>query len=165
MKKILLATLLGAAAFSAQAQVGVSINVGQPGFFGSINIGNAPAPQLYSPQPVIIAPAPGPVLEPLYLHVPEEHRRDWRRYCGAYNACGRQVFFVHDDWYNRVYVPHYQAHREEYRQYEHHDEGRHEGWDHDHHDEGRHEGRDHDEGRHEGHDHDDHHDHRDHDER
>jgi len=125
MKKILLATLLGAAAFSANAQVGVSINVGEPNFYGSINIGNYPPPQVINTQPIIAAPAVGVVVgAPLYMRVPVEHQRDWRRYCGIYNACGRPVYFVHEDWYNKVYAPHYRAEhgRDEHR----HDEGRHE---------------------------------------
>jgi hypothetical protein len=136
MKRILLATLLGAAALSANAaDVGVSINVGEPGFYGSINIGSAPPPQVINAQPIIVAPAPGPVLAPIYMHVPLEHQRDWRRYCGMYNACGRPVLFVRDDWYSRVYVPHYRAHIDEYRRAE----PRHEEVRHDEHRDDRHE--------------------------
>ncbi|WP_373020259.1 hypothetical protein [Thiomicrorhabdus sp.] len=61
-------------------------------------------------------------LPPLYLHVPPGHIKHWRMHCREYNACGRRVFFVDDNWYNHEYVPHYQQRhrdrREEQYQYE-----------------------------------------------
>jgi hypothetical protein len=110
MTKILLAALLGAAAFSASAAnvgVGISVNVGDPNYYGSIDIGNYPPPQLVYPTPVIVQPAVGIAVGPLYLHVPIEHSRNWRRYCAIYHACGRPVYFVHDSWYRQVYAPRY----------------------------------------------------------
>ena len=114
MKKIVIASLIGLAALSSvpaaqAANVGVSISVGQPGFFGQIDLGNAPPPQLLYPQPVIY----GPVIAgapPIYLHVPLGYERDWRHHCYEYRACGRPVYFVRDDWYRTVYVPHYRDH-------------------------------------------------------
>ena len=38
------------------ADVGVSISIGQPGFYGRIDIGNAPQPEFVNPQPIIIQP-------------------------------------------------------------------------------------------------------------
>jgi len=47
MKKTLCAALLGACVAPAFAgDVGVSISIGQPGFYGQIDIGNVPRPQL-----------------------------------------------------------------------------------------------------------------------
>jgi hypothetical protein len=145
MKKILMAALLGATAFSAgAANVGVSVNVGDPNFYGSIDIGNYPPPQLINPNPIIIQPAVGIEVAPLYLHVPLAHTRNWRRYCGIYNACGRPVYFVHDNWYRQVYAPRYRNEHEmrhdDRRDHEHRDGGemRHE----DHGDRGDHEHRD-----------------------
>ena len=46
---------------------------------------------------------------PLYLRVPPGHARDWRRYCGRYDACGAPVYFVQDTWYRNVYAPRYRA--------------------------------------------------------
>ena len=108
------------------ADVGVSVNIGQPGFYGRIDIGNFPQPQLVYPQPVIIQPAPVYVdPEPLYLYVPPSHQRNWRRYCGRYNACGQPVYFVRDDWYQQEYVPRY---REEHGEHgEHHHAHHHDG--------------------------------------
>ena len=95
------------------ADVGVSVSIGQPGFYGRIDIGNFPPPRVIYPQPVIIQSAPGYVeAEPIYLRVPPSQQRNWRKYCGRYNACGQRVYFVRDDWYQREYAPRY---REEHR--------------------------------------------------
>lgn len=111
MKKICLCVAVAAIAASVPAlaaDLGVSINVGEPGFYGQIDIGDVPRPALIYPQPVIIQPAPaGVVMEPMYLRVPPGHARHWREYCGRYNACGRPVYFVQDHWYKNVYAPHY----------------------------------------------------------
>lgn len=100
-----------AAPVALAADVGISISVGEPGFYGSIDIGGAPPPVLVQPQPIIAEPAPAVVVgEPIYLHVPPEHISRWQWYCRQYNACGRPVYFVQDRWYNEVYVPHYREH-------------------------------------------------------
>lgn len=92
------------------ADVGVSVSVGQPGFYGRIDIGNFPQPELIYPQPVVIRPvSPGVVVHPVYMHVPPGHERNWSKHCSKYNACGRPVYFVRDRWYNEVYVPQHQA--------------------------------------------------------
>lgn len=109
MKHILLAALLTSPALAANAaDVGVSISVGQPGFYGQIDIGNTPRPVLVNPHPVIIQrgvrEAP-----PIYLRVPPGHIKHWKKYCHRYNACNRRVYFVQDKWYRDVYVPHYRA--------------------------------------------------------
>ncbi len=109
----------------AMADVGVSINIGEPNFFGRIDIGDAPRPVLRAPRPVIIERGPpNVVVEPVYLHVPVSESQNWRRYCGRYDACGRPVYFVQDTWYRNVYVPHYQGHREDFdrRYHERHDD-------------------------------------------
>jgi len=117
MKKLLFIILISLIAGSAYAtDVGVSISVGQPGFYGQINIGSAPRPELIYPSPVVIQPGPPHVVEePIYLHVPPGHAKHWEKNCAKYNACGRPVYFVQDSWYNNVYSPHYQKHQEEYR--------------------------------------------------
>jgi hypothetical protein len=110
MMKILTAGLIGICAGPVIAgDVGVSITVGQPGFFGQINIGNLPQPQLVYPQPVVVQQAPEFIsAPPIYLHVPPGHEKHWSKHCAQYNACGRRVYFVRDDWYNNEYVPRYQ---------------------------------------------------------
>ena len=98
--------LLGIPAFAAD--VGVSVSIGQPGFYGRIDLGNAPQPEFINPQPIIIQPAPkGRTVKPNYLRVPPDHQKNWSKNCGKYNACGQPVHFVKDQWYNDVYAPHY----------------------------------------------------------
>jgi hypothetical protein len=90
------------------ADAGVTIQIGEPGFYGSIDIGGFPQPQLIYPQPVVIQRARvGVVREPIYLHVPPSHAKNWSKHCGQYNACGRPVYFVQNGWYNQEYVPRY----------------------------------------------------------
>lgn len=94
-----IAALAASAPFlPAQAQdVGVSIGINQPGFYGRIDIGNT-QPVLVYPQPVIIAPpAYGVRQRPIYMRVPPGHAKDWRRYCSRYSACNQPVYFVRDD--------------------------------------------------------------------
>lgn len=91
----------------ASAEVGVSINIGQPGFYGRIDIGDYPRPQLIYAEPILVAPV-AVVSSPLYLHVPPGHARKWDKHCHRYNACGRRVYFVDDGWYQNTYVPAYQ---------------------------------------------------------
>ncbi len=112
MKALVTAAFVLTSAFAGSAQaadVGVSVEISQPGVYGRIDIGRFPQPQVVVAQPVIItrpvvvAPAPP---EPVYLWVPPGHRKDWRKHCGKYNACGVPVYFVRDDWYDRKVKPH-----------------------------------------------------------
>ncbi len=121
MKNIGLAAVLATASFCVSAvDVGVSVNIGQPGFYGQINLGSDMVPQLVLPQPILIAPPPtNIILAPLYLRVPVDYTRNWHKHCGEYNACGRQVYFVRDDWYEHEYAPRYRAHPEEFREVRH----------------------------------------------
>ena len=58
MKYFLFIVMAIAFAASADAaDVGVSISVGQPGFYGHLDIGNFPEPQLIYPRPVVIVPS------------------------------------------------------------------------------------------------------------
>lgn len=95
--------LLGAATVPAAhaADVGVTIEVSQPGVYGRVDIGRFPQPQVIVPQPVIIAAPPVMVArpQPVYLWVPPGHRKDWGRHCSRYSACGVPVYFVRHDWY------------------------------------------------------------------
>jgi hypothetical protein len=109
MQRALFAVLAAFALPALATDVGVSVSIGQPGFYGQINIGNAPPPVLVYPQPVVIHPvAVVQPVQPVYLHVPPGHAKNWGKHCAKYNACSRPVYFVKDDWYNNVYVPHYQ---------------------------------------------------------
>ncbi len=106
MKRLLLVIVLAACMPAHAGNVNVTVNVGDPGFYGRIDIAGYPPPQLVYAQPVIVQPAPVAVApEPLYLRVPPGHAKNWRKHCRKYNACAQQVYFVRDDWYNDVYVP------------------------------------------------------------
>jgi hypothetical protein len=89
----------------AQAQVGISVEVSQPGVYGRVDIGGLTAPRLILPKPVVIAPLRGHAPEPGYLWEPPEHPDHWARHCYRYSACGVPVYFVRDDWY-RDHVHH-----------------------------------------------------------
>lgn len=119
MKRLLSVLSLMAlySAGAAAADVGVSISVGQPGFYGQLDIGDFPRPSLVYSRPVVIERGyPRGMIEPVYLYVPAGHARRWSRYCGRYDACGRPVYFVQERWYSHVYVPRYReryAHRDD----------------------------------------------------
>ena len=115
MKRFLIAVAITAATVSTPAlaaDVGVSVSIGQPGFYGHIDIGDYPQPRVLYRQPIIVerVRVESP---PVYLRVPPGHAKNWKKHCREYNACGERVFFVRDDWYEREYVPRYQEkHRE-----------------------------------------------------
>ena len=91
-----------AAASQAGTDVGVSIEISQPGVFGRVDIGRFPQPQIIVQQPVVVMPPPRTVVvrqDPVYLWVPPGHRRNWRRHCSRYDACGVPVYFVQERWY------------------------------------------------------------------
>ena len=98
------------------ADLGVSVSVGEPGFYGRLDIGGYPQPQLIYRQPRVIQRSNG-ASEPVYLHVPPGHAKNWKKHCSEYNACGENVYFVQDNWYNRQYAPRYreQHHGEQRR--------------------------------------------------
>lgn len=111
MKTFLSALLSGSAAASllamtggaAAVDVGVSVQISQPGVYGRVDIGRFPQPQLVVAQPIIITRPvvvqQAPPLQPVYMWVPPGHRKNWRKHCGQYRACGVPVYFVQDQWY------------------------------------------------------------------
>lgn len=137
MKNTLRAVLFAAAVLTASsplalaANVDVSINIGQPGYYGPLDIRDYGRPQLIYSEPRIIERV-STQRQPVYLRVPPGHAKNWRKHCSKYNACGERVYFVRDSWYEREYVPRYQAehhdrrdeyrdNRREYRYEKHHD--------------------------------------------
>jgi hypothetical protein len=110
MKYLLIAAVLAAIPIQAfAADVGLSVSVGQPGFYGRLNIGDVPQqPRVIYQQPRVIYRAPrGEERQPVYLRVPPGHRKNWKRHCNEYNACGEPVYFVRNDWYTNVYAKHH----------------------------------------------------------
>ena len=82
---VILATTLSTSVLAAD--VGVSVSVGQPGFYGRIDIGDYPYPQ-----PRVIYRQPRIIervyveREPIYMRVPLGHAKNWRKHCHRYNA-------------------------------------------------------------------------------
>ncbi len=110
---LLVTTALLVSTSARAADVGVSVSVGDSGFYGRIEVGQLPKPTVVSPIPVVVER--GPVTAerpPIYLRVPPGHAKHWRRHCREYNACGERVLFVEERWYNEVYVPNHQARQE-----------------------------------------------------
>lgn len=106
MKKIILSLAATLLAGAAQAtDVGVSVQIGQPGFYGRIDIGNAAPPAVVLREPVWVQRRPVHV-EPVYMRIPPGHQKNWRKHCARYNACGTPVYFVREDWYEQRYGGH-----------------------------------------------------------
>ena len=137
MKTLLFAaSLLALSSGVMAADIGVSVNIGQPGFYGRIDIGDYPQPRVVYAQPVIVQrPVRYVEQAPIYLRVPPGHSRNWSRYCRSYNACGQRVYFVQDSWYTNDYAPRYrQQHRDHHGRDDHRgrpQQGRHDDRGHD----------------------------------
>jgi hypothetical protein len=117
------ATLAVTASAALAADVGVSVTIGEPGFYGRIVLGNVPSPRVIYAEPVIIRQRTvvGP---PIYLRVPYGHEKKWSKHCSKYNACGQPVYFVQNDWYEREYAPRYRTEQRDYRDRDDHDDER-----------------------------------------
>ncbi len=107
MKYLLLATALAAGAVPAlAADTTLSVTVGQPGFYGRLDIGGYPPPRVIYRRPMAVESVSGD-RQPIYLRVPPGHAKHWRKHCHEYDACNERVLFVRNDWYARDYVPRY----------------------------------------------------------
>lgn len=109
MHRLIILTTLAAIAASASAtDVGVSVQISQPGVYGRIDLGRFPQPAVIATQPVVIAPTrvvvAQPVQQPVYMWVPPGHRKHWSKHCHEYGACGVPVYFVRDEWYEQHVV-------------------------------------------------------------
>nr|WP_083438407.1 hypothetical protein [Caldimonas brevitalea] len=115
--------LAGAAGVAGATDVGVSVSVSQPGLYGRIDIGHAPPPPVIYAQPVIIQ-RPRVAPQPIYMHVPPGHAKNWGKHCRKYDACGTPVYFVKD--YDRYRQHHGGHHHHHHRDRDHdrdHDRG------------------------------------------
>lgn len=107
MKKTL--ALIGLFTFfsfpASSNNTGISVNIGQPGFYGQINLGNQGLnPRLIYSNPITAIPSNiGIPQQPIYLHVPPGHAKKWSKHCHQYKACGQPVYFVEEKWYNDAY--------------------------------------------------------------
>jgi hypothetical protein len=86
--------------------VGWSLQVGQQGYYGQLNVGNPPPPQLVFPAPITIVQRLWMGwAQPICLRVPPHQTTNWGRHCTLYNACNKPVYFVREEWYQRAYAP------------------------------------------------------------
>ncbi len=92
-----------------QAQLPASnAPVGDPNYYGQVDLVNNTPPQVvYSTPAIVQPPPPGIVYQPVYLRVPPVYYQNWPQYCGYYNACYYPVYFVQDSWYIGIYSPWY----------------------------------------------------------
>lgn len=137
LASILIVSALAGAATCAQAQ-NVSVNAvitGEvvPGVYGQVVLGNRPPPPVLYQQPMVVQPVMGaPPGEPLYLHVPPGHAKNWRKHCHEYHACDRPVYFVrsaeYEPGFDRArwdrehgHEPHDRGHHDEDRDHDHGD--------------------------------------------
>lgn len=110
MKKIAITCAAVLLAGAAQAtDVGVSVQIGQPGFYGRIDIGNVAPPPVVLAQPVWVQRRPVNVA-PVYMRIPPGHQKNWAKHCSRYNACGVPVYFVREEWYQERYERPQQGH-------------------------------------------------------
>lgn len=128
--------LASVAALSAAQAQSVSVNAtitGEvlPGVYGQVQLGNGPPPPVLYAQPTIVQLPPvvvgAPPVEPIYLHVPPGHAKNWHKHCHEYHACDRPVYFVRSAEYEPGYRP-----DRDHHEHGHHDEDRdHDRGDHD----------------------------------
>jgi hypothetical protein len=101
---LLLCGLTAAHAQTVRAAVTIRGEIA-PGVYGRIDIGSVPQPVMLYEQPIIIKQSRRHRhSQPIYLHVPPGHAKNWGKYCYRYNACDQRVYFVR----SREYEPHYQ---------------------------------------------------------
>ena len=76
----------------------------KPGYYGEVQIGNAPPPRIVYTRPITIVKERRYYEdEPVYLHVPPGHARHWSKHCAEYRACSRKVYFVRSEEYDPQY--------------------------------------------------------------
>jgi len=75
-------------------------------FFGRVDLGTLPRPEVVNTQPVLVQAAAGSAAQPIYMHVRPAHIERWSSHCQTYGACGTPVHFVTETWYRQVYLPH-----------------------------------------------------------
>lgn len=75
-----------------------------PGVYGQVKFDKEIPPLVY-PEPKVIVIYTNPVKqEPVYLHVPPAHAKQWDKHCREYNACSRPAYFVKSREYEPGYV-------------------------------------------------------------
>ncbi|RYZ94550.1 MAG: hypothetical protein EOP47_27645 [Sphingobacteriaceae bacterium] len=92
----------------------------RPGVYGQVEIGNAPRPVVVYEQPrVVVVEKRYARAEPVYLHVPPGHAKNWKKHCHSYHACGRKVYFVRSAEYEPDYHSHSDHHDHSHNDHDH----------------------------------------------
>jgi hypothetical protein len=74
--------------------------------YGRVDVAKTPNPPLVWEQAMFVErPEGAGKVEPWYLHVPPDHAKNWKKYCGQYQACSRPVYFVKSAEYDPGYEP------------------------------------------------------------
>jgi hypothetical protein len=96
MNRFLFAAALAAATTAALAGDNQGhASIGQPDYYGRLDFGDYPQPQVINRHPIAIGQVPTN-RTPVYLRVPPGQAKSCRKHCREYNACGERVFFVQD---------------------------------------------------------------------
>jgi hypothetical protein len=107
LRKVALATIVAVTAspFAVAADPVATISEPvKPGVYGRLAMVSKATPALVYEQPMFIEPpAVAGKIEPVYLHVPPEHAKNWKKYCSKYKACDHPVFFVKSAEYEPGY--------------------------------------------------------------
>ena len=106
--RTLIACALLATASGASLAGNISLSLSgevSPGVYGRVDIGRAPPPMLVYAQPLVYVQPVHVVRppQPIYLHVPPGHAKNWGKQCGRYNACSRPVYFIRSAEYEPSY--------------------------------------------------------------
>ena len=103
MSMLFLAQFAPAAQAATDIRVIISGDVA-PGVYGRVEYGNdRPPPILYATPTVFVRQPQTVQVQPIYLHVPPGHAKNWGKHCGRYNACARPVYFVQETWVQERY--------------------------------------------------------------
>ena len=97
--------LLGTVGVSFAADVDVRVIISsdvRPGVYGRVDFGGAPPlPVVYAEPRVVVRQLRAEPAQPIYLHVPPGHAKDWAKHCRKYNACNTPVYFVKSVEYDK----------------------------------------------------------------
>ena len=109
--RLMLLAFLAAAGLASAAEPDIRVIMSsdvRTGVYGRVEFGNAPPPPVVYAEPIIVSRpppprtvvvAPPPPPQPIYLHVPPGHAKNWKKHCKHYHACDRPVYFVMSDEY------------------------------------------------------------------
>jgi hypothetical protein len=110
-RKVAVATLVMVAGSQIAAADGIGTRAAAsapatPGVYGRLDVDSKQNPPLVFEHAMFIeAPETAGKVAPLYLHVPPEHAKNWKKHCAKYQACKQPVYFVKSAEYEPGYDP------------------------------------------------------------